>query len=261
MPTLYLSPRYSDDSRLMWQAAHQNGWKTHRLASRHLPEDAERENVAFYGESLFAAYLAEQLRLRFIEPRPDWLPNLPLAYANRKIELTTLGAAKALDRMAFVKPADEKAFPAKPYAPRALRDGASSFDDSLLVLVSELVEFQAEYRLFVLDRAVTTASLYFRHGAIAQRVDGTWGRFPDEEAAALAFAAQVLADPGVFVPPAVVMDVGLTADRGWCVIECNPCWGSGIYGADPTKVLPLLRRSCVSVEEAATADPRFFVDR
>lgn len=262
MPTtLYLPPRHSDDSRLVWKAAYQAGWTTHRLAFGQITDDLPRTDVAFYGEWLFAALLAEKLRLKFMEPAADCLPSLPVAYAKRKITLTTLGAAKHLTETAFIKPANDKAFPAKPYAPGALATHAQAFDDAMPVLISELVDFRSEYRLFISDRAIVTSSLYFKDDALVQRTDGSWPRFPDEETAAHAFATQVLADANVFLPPAVVLDVGYTADRGWCVIECNACWGSGLYGADPAKILPLLRRACVRQEDAAREDPRCFVQR
>jgi hypothetical protein len=38
-----------------------------------------------------------------------------------------------------------------------------------------------------------------------------------------------------------VVDVGRVAGRGWAVVEANPAWGSGLYGCDAARVLPVLR--------------------
>ena len=72
---------------------------------------------------------------------------------------------------------------------------------------------------------------------------------PDAEMAdAEAFVKRVLADNRVDFPRAVVLDVGVTAGRGWAVVEQNAAWGSGVYGCDPLKVLadythpPVLKR-------------------
>lgn len=57
------------------------------------------------------------------------------------------------------------------------------------------------------------------------------------------------------------LDVCTTADRGWIVLECNPCWGSGIYGCDPHRVLPVIARACVPNENRHLEDPRCFPQR
>ena len=54
----------------------------------------------------------------------------------------------------------------------------------------------------------------------------------------------MLVDDLVEVPEAIVIDVGVLADRGWAVIESNAALSSGIYGYDAGKVLPLLLRAC-----------------
>jgi len=66
---------------------------------------------------------------------------------------------------------------------------------------------------------------------------------PDERAAAETFLAMVLADPSLPLPPAVVVDVGLIAGRGWAVVEANAAWGAGICDCAPERILPLLRRA------------------
>ncbi|MFE2958011.1 hypothetical protein [Nocardia tengchongensis] len=50
MSTLILSPRYSEDSRVMRAAAISAGWNVLRLSGWRVPEDDVIETVAFYGE-------------------------------------------------------------------------------------------------------------------------------------------------------------------------------------------------------------------
>lgn len=47
----------------------------------------------------------------------------------------------------------------------------------------------------------------------------------------------------VSIPSAFVLDVGVTLERGWAVVEANPCWGAGLYGCEPQRVLEVLRGS------------------
>jgi len=46
-------------------------------------------------------------------------------------------------------------------------------------------------------------------------------------------------------PQAFVLDVGIIKRRGWAVVEPNACWGAGIYGCTPSKVLEVLLAATV----------------
>jgi hypothetical protein len=62
-----------------------------------------------------------------------------------------------------------------------------------------------------------------------------------EEQEASAFALSVLSASDVEVPPAFVLDIGLTKKHGWSVIEANPCWGAGLYGCSPSQAIEVMR--------------------
>jgi hypothetical protein len=57
------------------------------------------------------------------------------------------------------------------------------------------------------------------------------------------------------------MDVGLIEDRGWAVVEFNPAWCSGLLGADPRRVLAVLRRACPNESVVTETDRRWVVER
>ncbi len=261
MTTLLLPPRHTDDSRLIWRAGVAAGWTSMRLPAWTVPSDLPTRDLAFYGEPLLAAHVAEVLRLRLMEPRLDWLTSLPFEYISRKVYATTLEEARKLDHRAFVKPADDKAFRAAVYDSGRSLDASHLYSPSLMVLVSEPVIFRSEYRSFVLDREVQTYSLYAKDGELIEFPDGyDPGSDPDGKEA-LRFISTVLRDSRVYFPPAVVFDVGRLSTGSWAVIECNPAWGSGIYGCDPARILPVLKRACVPAEEFHRHDPAGFVDR
>lgn len=115
--------------------------------------------------------------------------------------------------------------------------------------------------MFVLERKVATFSLYAHEGALVEFSNGYTIEEDASGGAALTFARQVLDDPEVYFPPAVVFDIGKISTGKWIVIERNPAWGSGIYGCDPFQVLPVLKRACVPAELAADHDPRAFMFR
>ena len=84
MPTLILSPRYSDDSIKLRRAAVALGWDVMRLASWRCPEDFEPEEPVLFAEPLFNQAVAEQLGLAVIEPPEDFLVRLPREYVGRE---------------------------------------------------------------------------------------------------------------------------------------------------------------------------------
>lgn len=245
MPTLLLSPRHGEDSRMLWRAAVQLGWKVHRVHNWEIPAVAGEE-IVIYGEPLLCRHLSQQLKLAVEEPALDWLPKLPHAFRKREVRLTTLGEARGLKERAFIKPADEKGLEAKVYESGAELPGADLYPDDLAVLVQEIVQWRSEFRCFVLDASVLTAAPYWLNGKVAQDENRGWLTDVPETAEAITFCASVLAGAEATHPHAFVLDVGLTADRGWAAIEANAAFSSGLYGCDPVQALEVIRHAVKS---------------
>jgi ATP-grasp domain, R2K clade family 2 len=241
MPTLILSPRHTEDSQRLWRAAGRLGWKTERLASWRIPDDLRNvPEPVVYVEALMAPTLAEEFGIKLIEPPEDWLPRLPEEYRRRAVRRTTLGEARTNPNPRFVKPPNDKSFSAGVYRGEEL---PKEFPDDMPVLVAEIVQWEKEFRCFVLDRQVQTYSIYLRDGVLQKERD--FESTSEEDAEMSAFAARVLGDPRVDIPRAVVLDVGVIWNRGWAVVELNSAWGAGLYGCDETKVLEALRHAKV----------------
>ena len=259
MPTLVLPPRFTPDTIAVGQAAQSAGWSVERLPSWRIPASLRGQDVALYGEPLFAAVVADELGLALLEPPFDWLPTLPAEYLQREARLATLGEARRLHRTAFVKPADDKCFLAGVFRSGQQLPGEVVLPGRTPVLIAEPVRWEVEFRCFVLDREVVALSPYLRRGELAQSPDRSWE--DDRAEDARAFARGVLCDVSVRVPPAVVVDVGIIEGRGWAVIEANAAWGSGIYGCDPAAVLRVVRRACLPQGDVSAADRRWVVER
>src|SRR5262245_377743 len=124
MPTLILTPRYTDDAQLLWRAAGRLGWNIERLQTWRIPDQLKSlAEPVLYVEGLFGPTLAEQLGIRIENPPDDWLPTLPEAYRKRKVLLSTLGQARRGTEAAFIKPPNDKSFPAQVYEPSQLPEG------------------------------------------------------------------------------------------------------------------------------------------
>lgn len=242
MPTLILTPRYTDDAQALWRAAIELGWDVERLTRWDVPAHVlDVEEPVFYLEALMASLLTERFKLRLLEPPIDWLPQLPEQYRQRSIRLSTLGRARQLDTAVFIKPPNDKSFPARVYTGPALPEG---YPDETPMLISEVVQWEKEFRCFILNRILKTFSIYLREG-ILQR-DNHFVHTPEEENELLGFVSKVLADETVQLPLAAVIDVGVIRDRSWAVVEQNAAWGAGIYGCEPTQVLEVLRYAAIS---------------
>jgi hypothetical protein len=246
MPTLILTPRFTEDAQALWRIALQLGWGVERLSTWRVPDDlrAVADPVLFL-EGLFGPSLAEEFGLRLLEPPVDWLPRLPEEYRKRRVTLTSLREARNLAEPAFVKPPNDKSFEARVYTGANLPEG---FDEDSPVLIAEVVEWEKEFRCFLMDREPQTLSVYLRGGEL-QRESG-FAASDTELGEAESFIRGVLADERVELPRATVLDVGIIAGRGWAVVEQNAAWGSGLYGCNPERVLEVLRYSAVKREKA-----------
>ena len=261
MKTLILPPRYTQDSISLWGVANTNGWKVERLQSWRVPETLSDCDVAIYGEPFFAALVAQELHLSLLEPPFHWLSELPEIYRKRDILFTTLGEARKYASKAFIKPADDKCFPAQVYETGKKLPAYETLAESTPVLISEPVNWQIEFRCFVLDRKVRTLSPYWRNGELAQNASGEWYASESEITEALNFAEGLLSDSSVRVPPSVVIDIGIIEGRGWAVVEANPAWASGIYGCDPQEVLSVIARAFLKTNQVSEEDKGWVVER
>jgi ATP-grasp domain, R2K clade family 2 len=240
-PTLILTPRYTDDAQALWKAAAARGWRTERLSSWRIPEHLrDIEMPVIYGEALFGPALAEQFGLTLLNPAEDWLVRLPFEYKLRHIRLTSLQHARLNKEAAFVKPPNDKSFPAGVYVGVEL---PTEYVGNTPVLVSQVVGWEKEFRCFILHRSLHTYSIYSRHGALQH--DAGFVSSAEEDQQLEVFVQTLLADPRVDMPDAVVIDVGTIGNGKWACVEQNAAWGAGIYGCSPGTVLDVLRHAAI----------------
>jgi len=122
----------------------------------------------------------------------------------------TLGEARHLPERAFYKPSDDKCFQAKVYdsgaqLPQAGDRGA--LPPEVPVLVSEIVQWDLEFRSFLLEGKVATLSPYLRRGERVETAEGEFVATDEEFADAEEFATKVASEARATLPPGVVVDV------------------------------------------------------
>ncbi|GAA1558966.1 MULTISPECIES: ATP-grasp domain-containing protein [Streptomyces] len=210
--------------------------------------------VHWYGGPLAADRVAAGLGLGLLEPADGWPAGLPYALLRRRVRLTTLAEARTLPGPCFVKPPSAKigALPAAVYGAAGgggvRLPGPEVLDGATPVLVSSVVEFAAEYRLFVLDGEVAAGSRY-----------AVYGRLDPEalDAGARAFGREVLEEAAETLPSAVCVDVGRLTDGTWAVVEANMPWFAHCYAAETERVLDVVLRAAGPRERVSGRDVRF----
>jgi ATP-grasp domain, R2K clade family 2 len=242
-------------------AARSLGWTASTLDELANPRD--ESEVVYYGGTDRAQEASARFRLALLEPPFDLLARLPLEFRRRPVEYAQFRDLGRLRAPSFVKPADalNKAFDAGVYA--SVRDirAPRGVDYDCPVLLSEPVEWSAEYRCFVLDTEVVAWSPYISFGR------PSWKPYPSGSLPVRApvsvqsFCRRLFSRSGISFPPAFVMDLGVIDDRGWAVVEFNPVWCSGLLGADPAAVLPVLRRACRPAARLGDIDRRWVLTR
>ncbi|MEU7824198.1 ATP-grasp domain-containing protein [Catellatospora sp. NPDC049133] len=256
---LVLPPRPDSTAELLATAARRRGLAVEQLPGPAVPDHLRQSAGAhLFGGPVFAGAVAADLGLALLEPDDGWLTRLPYEYTRRDITLTTLGEARWSRTPMFVKPPREKHLPAAVYADGSRLPGDERLPADTPVLVSDIVTFLVEYRLFVLDGTVHAASRYATGG----RLDPAPLDACRHRDAVLDFAAGLLDAHADSLPSAVVVDVGLAgdADRGeehWAVVEANMAWFSSSYAADPDRVLDVVLRAAGPDARVAAWDRPF----
>lgn len=200
----------------------------------------------WYGGPVAGARLAGRLGFALLEPTDDWLAELPEEFTGRQVRAGTIADAWAIDRPTFVKPPRDKTFPAEVHTDGSRLPG--TLDPATPVLLSEVVTFAAEYRLFLLDGRIATASRYAVFGRLDPAPLGTDRPGRTLAAEITEFTDRLLTSAGPTLPSAVVVDVGQLLDpyrpgHRWAVVEANMAWFSHAYAADPARVLDVVLRA------------------
>ena len=199
-----------------------------------------------------------------IEPPLDLLAQVPDRFLRRTVEFARFADLDRLSRAAFVKPADplDKWFDAGVYSTARMIRTRGIDRPAAPVLLSEPVEWSAEYRCFVLNGQLAEWSPYLSFGRPAWKPDARSriqpGHVPGPVGTIVAGLCEAMARS---LPPVFVVDVGLIEDRGWSVVEFNPVWCAGLLGADPRKVLPLLRQATRPLAAIDDGDRRWLIRR
>lgn len=232
-------------------------WHTSAILPRFIEGVGERDLYLAYGEEvpdfdacywMSGRYAARRyvsgIPETLIAPGPHWLGTVDEALLGRKIHITPLEDLPT-GVLGHIKPAQVKVndLPAGIYFSEHYRDIANDLGvdpSSLTQWTDTLLELNHEHRFYALDGQVVTGSPYLVDGQVyVPGFDSAMSK--DAEA----FARDALAHLGDNAPPAFTLDVGFDqVSRSWVIVEANPAWSSGMYGANMAAVVATIDRAC-----------------
>ncbi|WGP13733.1 ATP-grasp domain-containing protein [Streptomyces sp. SH5] len=238
------APHRSGTASLLADAARRRGMEVTVLPADGVPEPYRgRADAHYYGGPRFAARVAGPLGVALLEPHEGWLDGLPLAFTGRDVRRVPLSEARRRTGPLFVKPPTDKSFPAAVHPDGASLPPPPPGSGDPLVQISEVVTWQDEFRIFLLDGEIRTGSQYAVYG----RLDAAPLAGHPQESAVRAFVGRLTEECGDTLPGAVVVDVGRMRRPGrapaWAVVEANMAWFSTVYAADPDRALDVVLRS------------------
>ncbi len=231
--TLVISDKPDPERDAVAAAWEAGGGEVLRLGRFWDPPPLDPKRVRVYGADAFCQVLAQKLGLTLVTPPDDLLLKLSLGVLKRSVTAAKVDEVGAIAFPKFVKSYIPKIIRSRVYASEAdLIAELRGLEPTTELLVSEIVDLDAEARSWVLDGDVLSIACY--------EGDADLGA-----ARALATAAARETE----VPSPCVIDVGLTRDRGWIVVEANAAWGAGLNGCEAIAAARCIARAtCPRVE-------------
>lgn len=241
---LITTPNKHEEITLLSKTAKALGWDVYNEGFR-IPDHLLKQPGAVYGEQFFCEIVAEQMGWKLLSNSLDWLTKLPEEYTNRKIIFTKLAEARLLTEEKFIKPADDKCFPAKVYLSGKDLPITPVIDDAP-TLISDVMKFTSEYRCFVKNKIVTTACCYlYQKIGMQEPAINKPEHYNNNNDVVIEFVNKLLQDSRVECADGTVIDVGRFKKDTYTVIESNPVWAAGIYGCEPVAVLDAIKAACI----------------
>ncbi len=243
MPTLILPPKYSEETIRMAQAATQSSWDVQRLEAWNTPEGTEIDNPIPYGPAPFSETISQRLSVSIESPALNILYSIPRHFLKREIQPSSLGEARKMKGKWHIRPAEKKVFPMGIFYDGRGLPSPKELGDRTPVLISEIVEWEWQYRFFVAKGEILTYSPIAKGRQPAHDREGNWLFDTARDASVEERVKALIEESSSVLPAAFAVDFGLR-DGKWAVHEIHSPCDSLLYGCTEIRVLPALEAVC-----------------
>jgi hypothetical protein len=159
---ILLIPEKSDSERdLVADAWVKSGGQVQKIGRFWEPPIIEASRARIYGNDTFALVLAQKMALELVSPTDDLIFGVDQKYLKRRIWKVRLSQFEKIEYPIFIKPFVPKQFRAGIYnsAQELLKETKGlPFDSELLI--SEVIQFEAEARFFVHRNEILAGAVY-----------------------------------------------------------------------------------------------------
>ncbi len=219
--TLLIPDKPDEERYAVANAWLDSGGHVSRVARFWDPPVVDASKVRIYGNDTFCLVLAEKLHLKLISPPDDFMLQVEKKWVKRSISVVMLSEKENLSYPCFIKPVIPKLFKAQVYySVEELDHETRGLEAQIELVLSEIVQIKSEARFFILDAQVMTGSIYEGESSLTD---------------AKLFVAQFLKESTTPLPATYVLDLGLSKNEEWFVLEANSTWGAGLNGCCPEK--------------------------
>jgi len=238
---LITTPNFTGDVVVIANAAEALGWSVHRATRGwRIPDWLKDQEGAVYGEQIFCEVVAAQMNWTLAQNDKAWLANLDREHTGRQILFTNVRLARTMQSPKFISPADYRSFAGAIYKSGRYLPPSVVIDDEP-VLVSDVVNFDSEYRTFIKDRSVVAASCYVYNGRPAEKANWYYNT-----PLVIRYVNNLLSDEKIECVPGSVIDVGMFANGKMAVVKTKPAWKSAIHGCDYAAALDVIKDSVIN---------------
>jgi len=223
--SLLIPEKLDIESEQVVAAWTKNGGQVKRLGKFWIKdEELANQPIAIYGNQAFAFVLAQIYNVELLSPDDTFIARLDDSWTKRSVQLKQVGQLVESDFPVFIKPVIPKIFLAGIFQNLAdFKKATEGLPDTEELLGSSIISnIQAEARCYIKDGTVMDIAFYEGSADLA---------------AGEKFATDFITHNKNKLPNVVVVDIALSEQTGWFVLEFNACWGAGLNNCKAEKVI------------------------
>ena len=211
-----------------------------------IPERLRNLRGAAYGGEIFSNVIAKQMNWATVSNPMDWLVHLPFEYTNRQISVMTVSEARRLEEPKFIRSVDYRSMLKAGVLEG--KDLPKELDGDTKMLVSDVMKFTSEYRLYVRNKTVVASCCYWLRSRpmVAANQEAEFNlpkNYDNNRDAIIGFVNGLLRDERVKCVDNCVINVARFDKDRYTVLNSKPAYAADPFGCELTAVFDVIKHS------------------